>query len=76
VAKKLPLLHSTKLHWRLALQLLDTLQNLAAGQDCLADYFLVRITPTATDRRSRSGSFNRAFSAASFVLNGFDNGVN
>jgi hypothetical protein len=26
----------------------------------LTDYFLILITPTATDRRSRSGSFNRA----------------
>jgi len=41
-----------------------------------SDYFSVRITPTATDRRSRSGSFRRAFSADAFVLNGFDNGVN
>jgi hypothetical protein len=40
------------------------------------DYFWILITPTATDRRSRSGSFKRAFSAAAFVLNGFDNGVN
>ena len=39
-------------------------------------YFLIRITPTATDRRSRSESFRRAFSACAFVLNGFDNGVN
>src|SRR5580704_1335830 len=41
-----------------------------------SDYLLLRITPTATPRRSRSGSFNRAFSAAAFVLNGFDKGVN
>ena len=45
------------------------------------DYFSIRITPTATDRRSRSGSFKRAHSACSPVLNGFeplygfDNGV-
>ena len=32
-------------------------------------------TPTPTCRRSRSGSFKRAFSAAAFVLNGFDSGV-
>jgi hypothetical protein len=38
-------------------------------------YFLIRITPTATFRCSCSGSFKRAFSAAAFVLNGFDSGV-
>jgi hypothetical protein len=40
------------------------------------DYFFIRITPNATVRLSRSGSFKRAFSAAAFVLKGFDNGVN
>src|SRR5579859_658882 len=39
-------------------------------------YLFKRITPTATDRRSRSGSFKRAFSAAAFDLNGFESGVN
>ncbi len=40
------------------------------------DYFLIRITPTATDLRSRSGIFKRAFTASALVLNGLDNGVN
>jgi hypothetical protein len=40
------------------------------------NYLFSRITPTATDLRSRSGSFRRASSAAAFVLNGFDRGVN
>jgi hypothetical protein len=35
----------------------------------------VRITPNPIARRSRSENFNRAFSASSFVLNGFDKGV-
>src|ERR1700686_1790781 len=39
-------------------------------------YFVSRITPIPTFLRSRSVYFSRAFSAASFVLNGFDNGVN
>jgi len=32
--------------------------------------------PTPISRRSRSGYFDRALSAATFVLNGLDNGVN
>jgi hypothetical protein len=45
------------------------------GRPTQIDQSLTRITPTATPRRSRSGSFKRAFSASAFVLNGFDNGV-
>ena len=39
-------------------------------------YFIMRITPMAMVLRWRSGYFKRAFSACSFVLKGFDNGVN
>jgi hypothetical protein len=37
---------------------------------------LVRMTPMPIVLRSRSGYFSRAVSACSFVVNGFDNGVN
>jgi len=46
------------------------------GRPSPNDYFSILITPTPIAPRSRSGSFKRAFSAATFVLNGFDNGVN
>jgi hypothetical protein len=46
------------------------------GVPPLADHFLIRTTPTPTVPRFRSGSFKRWFSAAAFVLNGFDSGVN
>jgi len=36
------------------------------------DYDFFRTTPTPIFPRSRSGYFKRAFSAAAFVLNGFD----
>jgi hypothetical protein len=39
-------------------------------------FFGRRITPTPIVLRSRSGYFERAFSACSFVLKGFDKGVN
>jgi hypothetical protein len=39
------------------------------------DYILSRTAPKPIVLRSRSGYFNRAFSAAAFVLKGFDSGV-
>jgi hypothetical protein len=49
---------------------------LASRTDCYGSVVFVRITPTPTDRCSLSGNFKRAFSAAAFVLKGFDIGVN
>jgi hypothetical protein len=45
-------------------------------QDRIETAELVRITPTPMLLRSRSGYFSRAVSACSFVVNGFDSGVN
>jgi hypothetical protein len=42
----------------------------------LSGYFFIRITPTPIVLRSHSEYFKRAFSAAAFVLNGLDSGVN
>ena len=42
---------------------LPEMMSFSEGRPSTTDYFSIRITPTATSRRSRSGSFNRAFSA-------------
>jgi hypothetical protein len=55
---------------------LDLGRSFTEGVPPLTVYFSIRITPTPIVPRSRSGYFSRAFSAAAFVLNGFDNGVN
>jgi hypothetical protein len=48
----------------------------ARGINPLTVYFFNRITPTPTERRSRSGSFKRAWTAAAQVLKGLDDGLN
>ena len=53
-------------------------QMLAQSSDCPCRllYLTPRITPTPIILRSRSGYFERAFSASCRVLSGFDKGVN
>jgi hypothetical protein len=50
--------------------------NAAVAPERQPSQELFRITPIPMALRSRSGYFKRAFSARSFVLNGFDSGVN
>jgi hypothetical protein len=52
------------------------LTHLTGGVPSPPDHFLTRITPTPIVLRTLSGYFERACSARSFVLNGFDKGVN